>query len=67
MFKATAYQSSLKEVKESMEEGQQHFRIESFEYLFLIIIVFLKSVGAGMLKSCLDKAVNHLIEKQAII
>lgn len=44
MFKATAYQSSLKEVKESMEEGQQHFRIESFEYLFLIIIVFLKKV-----------------------
>jgi hypothetical protein len=30
MFKATAYQSSLKKVKESMEEGQQHFRIESF-------------------------------------
>lgn len=44
MFKATAYQSSLKEVKESMEEGQQHFRIESFEYLFLMIIVFLKKV-----------------------
>jgi hypothetical protein len=44
MFKATAYQSSFKEVKESMEEGQQHFRIESFEYLFLIILVFLKKV-----------------------
>ena len=44
MFKATAYQSSFKEVKESMEEGQQHFRIESFEYLFLMIIVVLKKV-----------------------
>jgi hypothetical protein len=39
-----------------MEEGQQHFRIESFEYLFLMIIVILKeSVGAGMLKVSLTR------------
>ena len=57
MFKATAYQSSLKEVKESMEEGQQHFRIESFEYLFLMITVFLKKV---LVRVCLKVSLIRL-------
>ena len=39
MFKATAYQSSFKEVKESMEEGQQHFRMEGhlFRGFFFLV------------------------------
>ena len=48
-------QSSFKEVKESMEEGQQYVRMESCEYIFLMNIVFLKErVGASMYKaSCI--------------
>ena len=34
MFKETAVQSSFKEVNESMEAGQCHFRMECFDYLF---------------------------------
>jgi hypothetical protein len=34
IFKKAAVQSSLKEEKEPMEEGQHYFRMESFEYLF---------------------------------
>ena len=49
MFKEAAVQSSF---KEEVEEGQQYVRMESFEYLFDMNIVFLKErVGASMRKT----------------
>ena len=49
IFKERAVQSSFKEV---MEEGQQYIRMECFEYLFYMNMVFLKErVGASMRKA----------------
>ena len=49
IFKETTVQSSFREV---VEEGQQSVRMESFEYLFYMKMVFLnKCVGAYMCKA----------------
>ena len=48
IFQETAVQSSFREVV----EGQQYVRMESFEYLFYMKMVFLnKCVGAYMCKA----------------
>jgi hypothetical protein len=48
--------SSFKEVKEFIEGGQHYFRMESFEYPFSMIMVFLQeSVGARMCRASITK------------
>jgi len=51
-----AVQIYFKEVKEFIEGGQHYFRMESFEYPFSMIMVFLQeSVGARMCRASITK------------
>jgi hypothetical protein len=58
-----AVQSSLKEVKESVEGGQHYFRMESFElfYPLATIMVFLKESLGAWAACFLCEGVNPLI------